>query len=193
MRNSTKWLCWDSIEVLSSSIAIVSAHSCSAGFSVVLFSSVCWPISPPLPLSSFSSICWPISPPLPSLFFYSCLLPSLHLPPFSSSYLLSFPSFLSFAPPSLSLLSRHPLPLVSPLLPLPVVYFQQFEQLEQYVPRYLVSTLLWAFSGDSKMKSREQVGEFIRSVTTIPLPSPALPIIDYEVRSTFAGVCNATT
>ena len=183
MRNSTKWLCWDSIEVLSSSSTIVSAHSCSAGFIVVLFS-VCWPISPPTLI---------LLPLILSLFSYSCLLPSFHLSPFSSSYLLSFPSFLSFPPPSLSLPSHHPFPLISPLLPLPVVYFQQFEQLEQYVPRYLVSTLLWAFSGDSKMKSREQMGEFIRSVTTIPLPSPALPIIDYEVRSTLAGVCNATT
>jgi len=57
----------------------------------------------------------------------------------------------------------------------------QFDQLEQYVPKYLVYALLWAFSGDGKMKSRVQMGEFIRSVTTIPLPSSVIPIIDNEV------------
>ena len=88
-------------------------------------------------------------------------------------------------------LSHLPVPPHFPLLSGPPVCIQQFDQLEQYVPRYLVSTLLWAFSGDSKMKSREQMGEFIRSVTTIPLPSAALPIIDYEVRNTFT--CNAAT
>ena len=57
----------------------------------------------------------------------------------------------------------------------------QFEQLEQYVPRYLVYSILWSFSGDGKMKSREQMGEFVRSVTTIPLPATSVPIIDFEV------------
>ena len=57
----------------------------------------------------------------------------------------------------------------------------QFEQLEQYVPRYLIYSIVWAFSGDTKIKSREEMGEFIRSVTTIPLPSATAPIIDYEV------------
>ena len=123
-----------------------------------------FPSSPPFSLTLSSLILSPI----PLLFLPLPLFP--HLP-------------LSPPLPSLSLLSHHPSH--SPLLPLPVVFIQQFEQLEQYVPRYLVSTLLWAFSGDSKMKSREQMGEFIRSVTTIPLPSAALPIIDYEVRSTF--------
>lgn len=56
----------------------------------------------------------------------------------------------------------------------------QYEQLEQYVPRYLVYSLVWSFSGDGKMLSREALGNFIRSVTTIGLPPPSLPIIDYE-------------
>ena len=61
--------------------------------------------------------------------------------------------------------------------------FSQFEQLEQYVPRYLIYSIVWSFSGDSKLKSRADIGDFIRSVTTIPLPSPSAPIIDYEVGS----------
>ena len=59
--------------------------------------------------------------------------------------------------------------------------FLQYDQLEQYVPRYLVYSLIWSFSGDGKMKSRAEMGNFIRSITTIPLPSGNIPIIDYEV------------
>ena len=58
----------------------------------------------------------------------------------------------------------------------------QYDQLEQYVPRYLVYSLIWSFSGDGKMRSRDEMGNFIRSITTIPLPSGNIPIIDYEVR-----------
>ena len=58
----------------------------------------------------------------------------------------------------------------------------QFEQLEQYVPRYLVYAILWSFSGDGKMKSRIEMGDFVRGVTTIPLPpNTSVPIIDHEV------------
>ena len=31
------------------------------------------------------------------------------------------------------------------------------------------------------MKSREKIGDFIRSTTTIPLPPSSSPVIDYEV------------
>ncbi|KAK6637160.1 Dynein heavy chain, cytoplasmic [Polyplax serrata] len=59
------------------------------------------------------------------------------------------------------------------------------EQLEAYIPKCLVYSLLWSFSGDSKLKVRSDLGDFIRSVTTIPLPgSTTLPIIDYEVNVT---------
>lgn len=56
------------------------------------------------------------------------------------------------------------------------------EQLERYIPKCLIYALLWSFSGDAKLKVRSDLGDFIRSVTTVPLP-PAnnLPIIDYEV------------
>ena len=31
------------------------------------------------------------------------------------------------------------------------------------------------------MKCRYDLGDFIRGVTTIPLPSPSFPVLDYEV------------
>ncbi len=55
------------------------------------------------------------------------------------------------------------------------------DAVEQYVPRYLVYCVIWCLSGDGKMKSREEMGEFIRSTTTIPLPPGTTPVIDYEV------------
>lgn len=56
------------------------------------------------------------------------------------------------------------------------------EQMEQYIPKHLVYSVLWSFAGDSKLKSRCDLGDFIRSVTTVPLPSQSgVPIIDYEV------------
>ncbi|KAG8248505.1 Cytoplasmic dynein 1 heavy chain 1 [Homalodisca vitripennis] len=57
------------------------------------------------------------------------------------------------------------------------------EQLEQYIPKVLVYSLLWSFAGDAKLKVRQDLGDFMRSVTTIPLPSASanMPIIDYEV------------
>lgn len=63
-----------------------------------------------------------------------------------------------------------------------IIFSVQYDQLEQYVPRYLVYCLVWAFSGDAKMKCRHGMGDFIRGVTTIPLPSPSSPVLDYEVR-----------
>ena len=56
-----------------------------------------------------------------------------------------------------------------------------FDQIEQYVPRYLIYSIIWCFSGDGKMTSRDEMGQFIRSTTTIPLPSGTTPIIDFEV------------
>ena len=56
-----------------------------------------------------------------------------------------------------------------------------FDQIEQYVPRYLIYSIIWCFSGDGKMSSRDEMGQFIRSTTTIPLPSGTTPIIDFEV------------
>lgn len=54
--------------------------------------------------------------------------------------------------------------------------------MEQYIPKTLVYSVLWSFAGDAKLKVRTDLGDFIRSVTTIPLPGgPGAAIIDYEV------------
>ena len=63
----------------------------------------------------------------------------------------------------------------------------QFEVLEQYVPRYLIYSIIWSFSGDSKLIQRGDMGDFIRSTTTIPIPSGTIPVIDYEVREGKVG------
>uniref|UniRef100_A0A0L8I729 Dynein heavy chain, cytosolic n=1 Tax=Octopus bimaculoides TaxID=37653 RepID=A0A0L8I729_OCTBM len=58
----------------------------------------------------------------------------------------------------------------------------QQDQLERYVTKYLIYSLLWSMSGDGRLKIRQELGEFIRGITTIALPpSTNLPIIDYEV------------
>ncbi|XP_029806677.1 cytoplasmic dynein 1 heavy chain 1 [Suricata suricatta] len=58
----------------------------------------------------------------------------------------------------------------------------QVEQLERYIQRYLVYAILWSLSGDSRLKMRAELGEYIRRITTVPLPAaPNIPIIDYEV------------
>ncbi|XP_063804701.1 cytoplasmic dynein 1 heavy chain 1 [Pseudophryne corroboree] len=58
----------------------------------------------------------------------------------------------------------------------------QIDQLERYIQRYLIYAVLWSFSGDGRLKMRAELGEYIRRVTTIPLPTtPNIPIIDYEV------------
>jgi len=44
-----------------------------------------------------------------------------------------------------------------------------------------VYALLWSFAGDAKLKVRSDIGEFIRSVTTVALPPMTENIIDYEV------------
>lgn len=63
------------------------------------------------------------------------------------------------------------------------------EQLERYIPKCLVYALLWSFSGDAKLKVRSDLGDFIRSVTTVPLPSGNnQPIIDYEVNIKYVQV-----
>lgn len=50
--------------------------------------------------------------------------------------------------------------------------------------KYLIYAVLWSFSGDSRLKMRAELGEYIRRITTVSLPSaPNVPIIDYEVRT----------
>ena len=55
------------------------------------------------------------------------------------------------------------------------------DQIETYVPCYLIFCLIWCFSGDGKMSYREKMEDFIRGTTTIPLPPGTTPIIDFEV------------
>lgn len=56
------------------------------------------------------------------------------------------------------------------------------EQLERYMPKCLVYALLWSFAGDAKLKVRSDLGDFVRSITTVPLPTQNnIPIIDFEV------------
>ncbi|XP_063040383.1 cytoplasmic dynein 1 heavy chain 1 isoform X1 [Engraulis encrasicolus] len=63
-----------------------------------------------------------------------------------------------------------------PDFPMPI------DQLERYMQRYLIYAVLWSFSGDGRLKIRAELGEYIRRITTVPLPSaPNVPIIDYEV------------
>ncbi|XP_016305378.1 LOW QUALITY PROTEIN: cytoplasmic dynein 1 heavy chain 1-like [Sinocyclocheilus anshuiensis] len=59
------------------------------------------------------------------------------------------------------------------------------DQLEKYMQKYLIYAVLWSFSGDSRLKMRAELGEYIRRITTVSLPSaPNVPIIDYEVSIT---------
>ena len=61
----------------------------------------------------------------------------------------------------------------------------QIEQLEKYISKSLVHAILWSFTGDARMKFREDMSDFIRSATTIPLPpNPTVSILDYEVSIT---------
>lgn len=56
------------------------------------------------------------------------------------------------------------------------------DQIEAYVPKFLTHSLVWCMSGDGKMSSRQEVSDYIRNITTIPLPSPSNSlIIDFEV------------
>ncbi|KAF9794670.1 hypothetical protein SFRURICE_019548 [Spodoptera frugiperda] len=60
------------------------------------------------------------------------------------------------------------------------------EQLEAYVPKWLVYSLLWSFAGDAKLKDRNELGDFIRSASTMQLPNCGANqhIIDFEVAIT---------
>ncbi|XP_059178510.1 cytoplasmic dynein 1 heavy chain 1-like isoform X2 [Physella acuta] len=61
-------------------------------------------------------------------------------------------------------------------------FAMQQDQIERYMTKYLVYSLLWSMSGDSRIKVRQELGDFIRSITTIPLPPQAnVAIIDFEV------------
>ncbi|CAF3748715.1 unnamed protein product [Rotaria sordida] len=61
------------------------------------------------------------------------------------------------------------------------------KQIEQYLIKSLIISMIWSFSGDGKLKYRQQLGEFImNTIKNNSISSPAdksLPIIDFEVNS----------
>ncbi|XP_076442165.1 cytoplasmic dynein 1 heavy chain 1-like isoform X5 [Babylonia areolata] len=57
----------------------------------------------------------------------------------------------------------------------------QTDHLERYMSKYLIYSLVWSITGDSRLKVRQELGEFLRGITTVPLPPPNSLIIDYEV------------
>lgn len=60
------------------------------------------------------------------------------------------------------------------------------DQLERYILKSLVVNIVWSFAGDCRLKSRQEMSDYIRGITTIPLPpQTAVPIIDYEVGNRF--------
>lgn len=57
-----------------------------------------------------------------------------------------------------------------------------YETLERYIPKCMIYATVWSFAGDAKLKVRSELGDFVRSITTIPLPPDNnMSIIDYEV------------
>uniref|UniRef100_A0A915BJF8 Dynein heavy chain, cytoplasmic n=6 Tax=Parascaris univalens TaxID=6257 RepID=A0A915BJF8_PARUN len=55
------------------------------------------------------------------------------------------------------------------------------DQIDAYMSRAMLVNIVWAFSGDGKWKSRQQLSDFVRQSSTLQLPPNAsLPIIDYE-------------
>ena len=59
----------------------------------------------------------------------------------------------------------------------------QMENMSNYILRSLVTNVVWAFSGDGRLKIRMELSEVLRNATTIALPpDDSAPLIDYEVR-----------
>lgn len=58
------------------------------------------------------------------------------------------------------------------------------DQMESFVSKSLVNGIIWSMAGDGPSAVRMQMSDFMRQVTTIPLPPPGVPIIDYEVTVT---------
>lgn len=58
---------------------------------------------------------------------------------------------------------------------------------DRFMSKSLIYGMLWSFTGDAKLRTRHELGEYVRSITTIPLPPPnaQAPIVDYEVHLNF--------
>ncbi|KER29805.1 hypothetical protein T265_03604 [Opisthorchis viverrini] len=55
------------------------------------------------------------------------------------------------------------------------------DQIESYVSKSLINAIIWSMCGDGRLSTREELGNYLREITTIPLPPTGAPIIDYEV------------
>ncbi|KAG0049018.1 hypothetical protein BGZ83_006135 [Gryganskiella cystojenkinii] len=56
------------------------------------------------------------------------------------------------------------------------------EQLDSYISKRLVFSIIWSFAGDAKLELRTRLGEFVRGITAIDLPQIAnMSIIDFDV------------
>ncbi|KAJ1568194.1 Cytoplasmic dynein 1 heavy chain 1, partial [Cladochytrium tenue] len=55
------------------------------------------------------------------------------------------------------------------------------EQLEKFVTKRLILSLVWSFAGDTKLDFRAKLGEFMRTATSIDMPVDAFSVIDYDV------------
>jgi dynein heavy chain 1, cytosolic len=64
-----------------------------------------------------------------------------------------------------------------PDFPLPL------EKIEQYVSRRMLVSILWAFSGDSRLELRSEMGDFLGGSTNVQLPAlpPGSSLLDYDV------------
>lgn len=58
------------------------------------------------------------------------------------------------------------------------------ERVEQYVTKRLLVSIIWAFSGDAKLDSRAEMGDFLRNQTGIDLPplGSNASLLDYDVQ-----------
>jgi dynein heavy chain 1 len=58
------------------------------------------------------------------------------------------------------------------------------ERVEQYVTKRLLVSIIWAFSGDTKLDLRANMGDFLRNQTGIDLPplSSGASLLDYDVQ-----------
>ncbi|KAJ3071427.1 hypothetical protein HDU98_005356 [Podochytrium sp. JEL0797] len=53
--------------------------------------------------------------------------------------------------------------------------------LEKYVSKRLLLAVVWSFAGDCKLELRSKMGEFLRSLTSIEMPTQNTSLIDFDV------------
>lgn len=54
-----------------------------------------------------------------------------------------------------------------------IITLFQDDQIEAYLSRAMLVNIVWAFGGDGKWKSRQQLSDFVRQSSTLPLPPNA--------------------